>query len=44
MNNFQTEPIALSSEQFIKLADSLRRPNKEYLDRRDAIFAKMDER
>jgi hypothetical protein len=43
MNNFQTEPIALSSEQFIKLADSLRRPNKEYLDRRDAIFAKMDE-
>lgn len=43
MNNFQTEPIALSGEQFMKLADSLRRPDKEYLDRRDAIFAKMDE-
>lgn len=43
MNNFQTEPIALSSEKFIKLADSLRRPDREYMDRRDAIFAKMDE-
>lgn len=43
MNNFQTEPIALSGEQFMKLADSLRRPDKEYLDRWDAIFAKMDE-
>lgn len=43
MNNFQTEPIVLSGEQFMKLADSLRRPNKEYMDRRDAIFARMDE-
>ena len=43
MNSFRTEPIVLSGEQFMKLADSLRRPDKEYLDRRDAVFAKMDE-
>lgn len=43
MNNFQTEPIVLSGEQFMKLADSLRRPDREYLDRRDAVFTKMDE-
>lgn len=43
MNSFRTEPIVLSGEQFMKFADSLRRPNKEYMDRRDAIFEKMDE-
>lgn len=43
MSVFRTEPIVLSSEQFIELADSLRRPDKEYMDRRDAIFARMDE-
>lgn len=43
MNSFRTEPIVLSGEQFMKLADSLRRPDKEYLDRRDAVFTKMDE-
>lgn len=43
MNSFRTEPIVLSGEQFMKLADSLRRPDKEYLDRRDAVFARMDE-
>lgn len=43
MNSFQTEPIVLSGEQFMKLANSFRRPDKEYLHRRDAIFAKMDE-
>ncbi len=43
MNTFRTEPIVLSGEQFMKLADFLRRPDKEYLDRRDAVFARMDE-
>lgn len=43
MNSFRTEPIVLSGEQFMKLADSLRRPDKEYLVRRDAIFERMDE-
>lgn len=42
LNSFRTEPIVLSGEQFMKLANSLRRPNKEYMDRRDAIFTKMD--
>lgn len=37
------EPIVLSGEQFMKLADSLHRPDKEYLDGRDAIFARIDE-
>lgn len=42
MNSFRTEPIVLSGEQFMKLANSLCRPDREYMDRRDAIFAKMD--
>lgn len=42
MNSFQTEPVILSGEQFTKFAGSLRRPNKEYMNRRDAIFARMD--
>jgi hypothetical protein len=40
MNSFQTEPIVLSGEQFMKLADYLRRPDKEYLATRDAVFKK----
>lgn len=43
MNSFRTEPIVLSNRQFIELADSLRRPDKEYMNRRNALFAKMDE-
>lgn len=43
MNGFRTEPIVLSAGQFIELADSLRRPDKEYMNRRNALFAKMDE-
>lgn len=43
MNSFRTEPIVLSGEQFMKLAASLRRPDEEYMDRRDKMFAKMDE-
>lgn len=42
MNSFQTEPIVLSGEQFMKLADSLRRPDKDYFDRRNAVFARME--
>lgn len=42
MNNFRTEPIVLSGEQFMKLADSLRRQDKGYMNRRDAIFERMD--
>lgn len=43
MNGFLTEPIVLSGEQSAAFLNSLRRPNKEYLNRRDEIFAKMDE-
>ncbi|MCM1232329.1 MAG: hypothetical protein NC489_19575 [Ruminococcus flavefaciens] len=43
MNSFRTEPIVLSGEQFEKLAHSLHRPDKEYIERRDAIFARIDE-
>lgn len=43
MNGFLTEPIVLSGEQSVAFFDALRRPNKEYLSRRDEIFAKMDE-
>lgn len=42
MNSFRTEPLVLSGEQFMQLANSLCRPDREYMDRRDAIFAKMD--
>lgn len=43
MNTYWTEPIILSREQFRKLADSLCKPDKEYMDRRNAIFEQMDE-
>lgn len=43
MNGFLTEPIILSGEQSVAFIDSLCRPDKEYLNRRDEIFAKMDE-
>lgn len=44
MNGFLTEPIILSGEQSVAFFNSLRRPNKEYLNRRDELFAKMDEK
>lgn len=43
MNGFLTEPIILSGEQSVAFINSLRRPDEEYLNRRDEIFAKMDE-
>lgn len=43
MNTYWTEPVILSREQFRQLSDSLCRPDKEYMDRRNALFAQMDE-
>ena len=39
MNTYWTEPVILSREQFRQLSDSLCRPDKEYMDRRNALFA-----
>ena len=43
MNGFLTEPVILSGNQSVKFLDSLRRPDREYLDRLHGIFRKMDE-
>ena len=39
MNTYWTEPVILSREQFRQLSDSLCRPDKEYMDRCNALFA-----
>ena len=39
MNTYWTEPVILLREQFMQLSDSLCRPDKEYMDRRNALFA-----
>lgn len=43
MNGFLTEPIILSGEQSIDFINSLQRPDKEYIARRDKIFSKMND-
>lgn len=42
MDGFLTEPIVLSGRQAVEWLDSLRNPNREYLERRNGIFEKMD--
>lgn len=42
MGSFKTEPIVLSNNQFAILAESLRKMDRAYLERRNAAFAKMD--
>lgn len=42
MGSFKTEPIVLSNNQFAILAESLRRMDRAYLERRNAAFTKMD--
>lgn len=42
MENRYTGPILLSTGQFRQLAASLTRPDKAYMARRDAVFARID--
>lgn len=42
MNGFLTKPVVLSGRQSVEFINSLRNPGKEYLNKRNEIFDRMD--